>query len=162
MKGPRAEIRDVFSVDDLPYEQMRGLYAYWLERRDGEDMPPDTAIDPLRLPQSCLPFIAIDEVSYGPLRFRARLCGTGVAEAVGVDHTGRYVDEIDGMAEQLQRLAWCVQHRRPYTIRDRMTFSPRDYRSYSALALPFAGRDGAVTRIVICYGFSKEPLVDGV
>lgn len=141
------------TLEGLADERLRRMYAYWLSRRRGDELPTLQAIDPLALPRGVLPWLSILEVEPEPLRFRSRLVGTEVVEAIGIDHSGRYLDSLPGMEGQLARFAWCVETRQPYLARATMTWSPRDYKEYRVLALPFADAAGRVARILHVFVF---------
>lgn len=141
------------TLEGLADERLRRVFAYWLSCRPGDALPPVAAIDPLALPREALPWITVLEVEREPLRFRSRLVGTAVAEAIGLDHTGRYVAEQPGMEGQHARFTWCVETRHPYLAAASLSWSPRAYKSYRTLALPFADAEGRVARIVHVFVF---------
>jgi hypothetical protein len=134
---------------------MRKIYEIWRNNRSDAALPLSNLIDPTRLPRDCLPYIGLLEVMHDPLRFRSRLVGTGIVDALGVDHTGQYIDEIGGMADQIQRFEWCVRERQPYFASAPLTFSPRDYKHYGVLTLPFADDDGRVSRLMFVFCFDE-------
>lgn len=103
--------------------------------------------------------MAVLDVQLSPLRFRTRLTGTRVVDELGVDHTGRYLDELSGMAEQIERIAWCACERRPYLSEARVSFAPNSYKRYNVLTLPF-GDDAGVRRIVFVFSFPDAPIGD--
>jgi hypothetical protein len=150
---PLAVLVERFTRDELDDPHMRAMFDFWTARCEGGRPPEAGAIDPLRLPRGCLPHLGVVEVQHEPLRFRSRLVGTAVVDAVGVDHTGLYLDEIPGMADPLVRHEWCVRHARPYLAGGPLSFSPRDYRRYRVLGLPFADAAGRVVRLVYCFVF---------
>jgi len=133
--------------------RLREIHAYWLSRRQGDAPPPLAAIDPLAMPRGVLPWISVMDVEHAPLRFRSRLVGTEVVEAIGIDHSGRYLDTLPSMEGQLVRFTWCAETRHPYLARATMTWSPRDYKGYRTLALPFVDAEGRVARIVHAFVF---------
>lgn len=141
------------ALEGLAEERLRAMYAYWLSRRLGEAPPPLSAIDPLALPRGALPWITVLEVERQPLRFRSRLVGTEVVAGIGVDHTGRYLDELPAMEGQIVRFTWCAETRHPYLAQATMTWSPRDYKGYRTLALPFVDDEGRVARILHVFVF---------
>jgi hypothetical protein len=141
----------------LPTDQMRKMFDAWVSARGDDALPPANAIDPTRLPRDCLPYLTIIEVTHAPMRLRSRLVGTAMVEALGIDQTGQYLDDIPGMGtEQMKRFEWCVKERKPYYAEGRLTFSPRDYKRYQALALPYAGDDGRVSRLLYVFGFPSS------
>lgn len=148
-------LRTDFSRESLAPAYVRAAYDYWCRARGAERLPPVEAIDPTRLPVECLPYLSVLEVERDPLRFRSRLTATAVVEALGDDQTGRYLDEIDGMAEPLARFAWCVREQRPYLTESDITFAPRDYKRYRALGLPFGDAARGVRRLLFVFSFLK-------
>jgi hypothetical protein len=72
--------------------RLHQVYAYWQQKRGARAMPARRDIDPAEL-RSVLPYLMLIDVEAGP-RFRYRLFGTAVVEAVGMDPTGRYIDEV--------------------------------------------------------------------
>lgn len=131
----------------------RAVYDYWQRARGGADLPPVSAIDPTRLPISSLPYIVVIERNSENGRYRSRLTGTRVSEATAVDFTGRYIDEVDGTAEARARFDWAVANRRPYWVSARLVFSPRSYKRYNLVCLPFGDPGQPVTRLLFVFAF---------
>jgi hypothetical protein len=71
------------------------LYAYWRLKRGERRMPARRQIDPAEIPR-LLPHLVISEGVDDGRRFRYRLAGTAVAQAIGYDPTGRYVEDVAG------------------------------------------------------------------
>jgi hypothetical protein len=82
-------------------------------------MPARADFDPITLPRALLPNMILLEVYQQPQRFRYRLMGTAVAEMLGEDWTGKYVDELGPVnkrvADQMWR-PWRKASRRNFTI----------------------------------------------
>lgn len=150
-------LQDKFGRENLSAAHMRAAYDYWCDIRGSLALPPADAIDPLKMPRACLPFIVILEVEDPPLRFRCRLTGTEVVDSLGVDLTGLYIDELPAITKQLARMEWCVRKRRPYLVEDAVTFAPHDYRRYRTMALPFGDGAQGVERIVFVFDFDIAP-----
>jgi hypothetical protein len=146
-----------FNRDTLARDFMRDLYDYWCEARGGASIPPVSAIDPMRLPRSCLPHLSVLEVEPSPFRLRPRLMGTALVVQLGTDLTGRYLDEIPGMAKQLVRMEWCARAQQPYVTETGITFAPNDYKRYQVLILPFGDAEHGVQRIVGAFCFPDAP-----
>lgn len=70
------------------------LNGYWDAKRGNRAMPRRADVDVLDLPAKLWPRLILLSVSYDPLRLYYRVVGTAVAEMVGVDWTGRYLDEL--------------------------------------------------------------------
>lgn len=150
-------LKDHFTEHDLPPGYMQASFAFWQDMRQQAGLPPVNAIDPTRLPRECLPHMALLEVQSSPLRFRTRLAGTRVVEALGIDHTGCYLDEIAGMTEQIERITWCACERRPYLSEARVSSAPNDYKHCNVLTLPFGDNAVGVQRIVFVFSFPESP-----
>lgn len=148
-------LQDQFSRDALSPAFLRAAYDYWCENRKAGGLPPTDAIDPTRLPRECLPHIVILDVEPSPLRFRFRLSGTKVVEGLGVDYTGVYLDEIPGIAEQLERISWCAREGCAYLSESLITFAPNNFKRYQVLGLPFGNGALGVQRIVFVFSFQE-------
>lgn len=74
-------------------ERLRQLVQYWSLKRGGQRMPSRADIDPVDIPR-LLPYLRLVDVLREPeIRFRYRLIGTAIVERMGIDITGRYIDE---------------------------------------------------------------------
>jgi len=74
---------------------LEALLAYWERLRGGRTMPARGEIDPLQLGAKLLPNVVIVDVVDAGARFRFRLCGSAMAEAAGLDLTGKYIDVLN-------------------------------------------------------------------
>jgi hypothetical protein len=86
MAGDR-ELIDVIENDGL-----RRLYRYWQDKRAGRRYPSRSDIDPIDFAY-VLGWIMLIDVSHDPLKFRFRLYGSELAGRLGVDMTGKYLDQ---------------------------------------------------------------------
>ena len=143
-----------FTMDDLPCESFRDVYAYWLANKPDDGLPPVDAISPLKLPRQHLPYIGVMTVERDPMRFHIRVSGTGVTDATGIEFTGKYVDEIPGTEAALERFAWCADNGLAYFVEGPITWSPNDFMDYRVIGLPFAGPGGTVDRVMLVFDFS--------
>ncbi len=73
---------------------LAAIYAYWDAKRAGRPMPARRDIDPVELGPLALPHVILTEtmVEDGRRRFRFRLAGTALKQALGLDITGHYID----------------------------------------------------------------------
>lgn len=78
-------------ADQIDHGGLRDFYAYWLAKRGGKRVPARADIDPIEI-HRFLPNIFMLDVIDGGARFRYRLVGTAIGNAVG-DYSGRHVDE---------------------------------------------------------------------
>ena len=82
-------------------DALRPLLLYWVAARGGKLMPSRADIDPVTMPRRLLPNIVLVDVVPASFRFRYRVMGTAVSRMLGADWTGRYVDEVPELGEQL-------------------------------------------------------------
>jgi hypothetical protein len=78
-------------AEQIDHGGLRDFYAYWLSKRGGKRVPARADIDPVEI-HGFLPNIFMMDVIESGARFRYRLVGTAIGNAVG-DFSGRYVDE---------------------------------------------------------------------
>ena len=71
----------------------RDLFGYWQSVHPEFGLPGRQHIDPAQI-TALLPNVWLVDVQQTPLRFRYRLIGTRIAEFYGVDHTGKWLDEV--------------------------------------------------------------------
>ena len=147
------KLQAVFSRDCLAEDYARAFFDYWREACGGAPMPPVAALDPMRLPKACLPYMSVLEVEAGTQRLRSRLVGTALVEQLGHNLTGRYLDETPVAGPQVERLMWCVREQRPYLSEDDTTFAPNDYKRYQVLIVPFGDPGAGVQRVVGVFCF---------
>lgn len=132
------------------------IFDYWLQCCSDFEIPPPERIDPLALPPSVLPFLAIEEYDAGIGRFQTRLSGTAYRDAVGYDGTNLRTDEIAGTETAIARLTRLVESRRPYWYAGPCTFSRSPWRPFSVLSLPFGHPGEPVSRVLCVFDFSPD------
>lgn len=149
---PRArEIRDRAHTAEV-----RELLSYWIAIHPGDRIPARAAFDPLRV-QKVLPNLVLTDVERNPYRFRVRLMGTGIVEAMGGDFTGKYLDEVWPDADNQLLVRHRIEVAETGLPNYRYGFSPTPFRlDFAALErvfLPFAsnGKDVDVILSVIAY-----------
>jgi hypothetical protein len=95
---------------------LQQLLDYWQAKRGARSFPSRHDLDPLEMPFAIGNLLLLDVVPGDPLRFRYRLWGSNVAQQLGRDMTGHFVDEWEPkeFAEQLHRdYSGVVQRRQP-------------------------------------------------
>ena len=124
------------------------LYRLWHSKcRDGR-LPGRRDFDPLEMPQ-LLPHLTLFDVERDPLRFRIRLVGTAIVAAMGRDTTGLYLDQLERIESVAERAHQLTLDKSPFYQAGRpLTWTHRDYRTYSVLGLPLAG-DGATVDMLL-------------
>lgn len=136
------------------------LLGYWVERRGVRTAPRRADIDPLDIPD-LLPILNLLDVLHDPLRFRHRLVGTEVVQALGRDATGRFVGEgLYGSAAQevFDSLARLTREVRPFRRHSRLSWNGQEWLLLEALELPLLGDDGRVAMILRgnCFSLMAE------
>lgn len=135
--------------------RFREIFDYWLAKAPPDRLPGRQHLDPGEL-RHLLPGVVLYDVVRTPqgLRFRWRLVGTAVVEAVGSDHTGKFLDEVilepDRRRALHAGLSAAVQTRQPQFWRTPLSFPGRDFVWLERLALPLAS-DGEAIDVVLAY-----------
>ena len=126
-------------------DTLRPLYDYWLQLRAGRSMPARADLDPLNMPRHLLADIFLLDVETAPQRFRFRLMGTSVAEMLGEDWTGKYVDELHQANQKvMNQYVETVEQREPTEFHNEYSkYDPiREAETPDALPPPFAANVG--------------------
>ena len=126
------------------------LQAFWKRLRRGRAMPAraDFAPDDLL---AHLGWVILIDVEDPPPRFRFRLIGSGITEALSRDSTGRYLDELyaaDIYDEAVRPYAYVTRRRRPVRSTGRMVHADKGHMPYEALYLPFSEAGDRVDMIM--------------
>lgn len=141
--------------------RFREFFDYWASMAPPGRLPGRQHLDPIDIPH-LLPGIALFDVvrEERRLRFRWRLIGTAVVEAVGRDYTGRFIDEVIVAAPKYEGLhdvlSGIVRTRQPHFWRTRIKAAERDFKTVERLALPLAG-DGETVDMLIAYYVPAGP-----
>ena len=144
---PKRQITD-FALEDLPPGLHRDLYTLWLGKCPPGQLPSRTDIDPIEMPK-LLPYIILVDVERDPWRFRARVFGTAIVDAIGFDPTDRYLEDTDG-TERIQRRAEVLATTaRPYFMpHEPSRWSAHDFKHYSTLGLPLSSDGASVDKLI--------------
>lgn len=135
----------------------RAFRDHWLSLRDGQEMPPRSALDPVDI-APLLPHIVLVEVLRDPLRFRYRLIGTFVTGLAGRDATGQLLDHTL-YGRNLGAVVWpyqqVVERREPVATLSGLLFADRDWQCVENMFVPFredgeGGESGEVAKIAVC------------
>tara|TARA_E500000305_G_scaffold106499_1_gene105217 strand:- start:232 stop:777 length:546 start_codon:yes stop_codon:yes gene_type:complete len=134
------------------------LFKYWTSKRGDAETPLRSTIDPVEMPR-LLPMISLLEVeSPQPVRFRVRLFGTSVADIVGEDRTGRYLDdfgkdlgtnvrkEIIGRWQQTCQAVY--DEGRPLFVSGLRRTPQKEHQTVHAAALPLTKGSGSVDYVL--------------
>lgn len=85
---------DIFAPAEAQDQRLRRLYGYWLAKAGGRLFPARNDLDPIDFSYILGYITLVDVVVHDPDkpgRYRFRLDGS---QLVGVDYTGRYLDEL--------------------------------------------------------------------
>jgi PAS domain len=140
--------------DLLEDARLTRFYDHWEALRAGRPMPARRDLDPADI-KDLLPHLAIVQVAGS--RFLFRLVGTEVADRMGVNPTGRFLDELDPRGGYRAFITQVFE-----TVRDRRlsVLSQTDYddlrtgRHIRRLSVPFSDDGVAVSHIVSLMLFS--------
>ncbi len=126
----------------------RALYDYWLSNRDAAGRFHYAAFDVTELPPSLVPLIYLVRVHGEARRFEVRIVGQQVIELAGVNHMGRFIDELPGSAPTQARMEFCLDRNLPYTSSGPLDWGLYPYKSYSVCAVPLHDQGGRVAYIL--------------
>ncbi|WP_420405232.1 PAS domain-containing protein [Nisaea sp.] len=131
--------------------EVRDLLAHWISIHPGDRIPARADFDPLDIPR-LLPNLVLTDVERDPWRFRVRVMGTAVVEAMGEDFTGRYLDEVwPDAGNQLlirDRIAVAESGLPNYRYGKSATRFRLDFAPLERVFLPFAA-DGAKVDVIL-------------
>lgn len=98
-----------------------------------------------------LPRIMLTDVEHDPLRFRARLVGTGIVADSGADPTGQYYEDVPHSDEIIRRKQWVVENRKPNFAHDLpLVWASNNFSTYSALVMPLS-ESGEIVDMIFSY-----------
>jgi hypothetical protein len=133
---------------------LRRLYEFWKERRGTRLAPSRAEMDPISL-RYVLGNLLLVDVLRDPLRFRYRLCGTNIVARVGLDLTGRFVDdhpEPQFRQFALERYRKVIELGAPLHDLRNQVFDHRT-RRYEVLMLPLSGDGTTIDMVLVAMKF---------
>lgn len=133
---------------NMPNDRFRAALQYWLDSKGARVLPLADAIAPNRLPRALLSSFSVLAVEAGPKRLRFRLIGTKLVDAIGFDPTGKFAEDVSGAEDVNARHYAAIESKAPYLYSGPLIWSSIDYKSYTALVLPFGDGAGSVTRFL--------------
>jgi hypothetical protein len=150
-------------ADDLADPALAAILQVWEQKRGDRAMARRRDIDPADLPRSLLPHVQITDVVDGGRRFRCRLVGTAIANAIGMDTTGRYVDETltgDRQAVVAQPYMTVCERKRPTFTRHKYLTSRGTEFTSCRIHMPLSENDIDVNMILSAVTFRFCSAVD--
>lgn len=125
---------------------------YWDALDKKRDLPLAGAFDLLALPR-LVQNMTLFEID--GQRIRIRFVGTSIVEEIGEDTTGSYLDEMPNMSAVQDRAFRCTRTRQAYFLESLpVTWTSKDFVTYSTLGLPLAGQDGEISQIAFLMIFN--------
>lgn len=130
------------------------VFDYWRAKIKDGRLPSRMDIDPLDLPYVLGNMILVD-VERDPWRFRYRLAGSKVTSRLGIDPTGKYVDEhpdpthrqnLQAVYTEVATTGLPKAYARDQVIDNR-------YRRYDVLVVPLSDETGEVGMIMAVMKF---------
>lgn len=144
--------------DSIEHPDLRTLYDYWDERRRGRRWPARGDINPLEL-KFALGNLSLVDVSRNPPCFTFRLVGTLLAQRLGIDFTGKTVDDIpdaDYRAQVSQAYQTMVENGEPTVLLGERVINGEP-RRFETLRLPLSDDGKTVTMILVCALYFGAP-----
>ncbi len=130
------------------------IHDYWQAKRGNRRMPARRDIDMIEIDRGVLPYLILHDVvrAGGDLRYRYRLVGTELVNAIGSDITNRFLDDvlIPGRRDDIGNwLDECVRTRAPLTLDMPLAVPDRDFRFARRIVLPLS-EDGETPDMLLC------------
>ena len=138
-------------VDQVRRPMLRQLYEYWDQRRGTREFPGRPDIDPIDM-RFALGHISLVDVLYEPMRFRYRLHGSIIAARLGIDMTGKFVDEIpepDRRGFVAENFRVVVVTRQPLLRSDERVMDEQAW-NFDSMILPLGLADGVINMLLLC------------
>lgn len=131
--------------------RLRRLYSDWEAWRRGRDFPSRADFTPHDL-KYLIGNLSLLDVVYAPLRFRYRIHATRLAQRIGIELTGKWVDQIPNpshAASARSHFTEVIERRMPIVYRRVHAFVTDNLpHNCEVLALPLA-RDGCTIDMLI-------------
>ncbi|VAX02715.1 hypothetical protein MNBD_ALPHA03-286 [hydrothermal vent metagenome] len=107
---------------------------------------------------SLLPHIALVDVEGPPRRYKFRLVGTETVKAMGLDITGKYLDQLPGAEQYLKdRYDNLVETKTPYWHSGKLVWSTKSFIDYSVVGMPLSS-DGLIIDKLLFGLFYQFPI----
>lgn len=136
------------------------FFRYWRSIHPTQGLPGRQHLDPLAIP-TLLPGIWLLDVQREPFRLRYRLAGTETVEAIGVEVTGLWMDEVNPMPLQdrhyLERYRAIVDERQPSWRRGPPLLMSKRVRTIENLVVPLAADGVTVDMMAGMTVFDFDP-----
>lgn len=159
-QSPADAIRDAGDIAAPADPILIHLLDYWRAKRAGRLMPSRADIDPVELRGLVQHVMLYDVVEPGRL-YRIRLAGQAIVDFVGVNNTGKLVEETLPPAaaiRMIEILTSVVTNRAPRFRAGYAHWHERkSYRKFEACFLPLSADDHTVDKIFAGMTFATDP-----
>ncbi len=162
-RTPGEEIRGSLwaGSDPAPHWHARiaQFFRYWRSIHPPQGLPGRAHLDPLDIP-TLLPGIWLLDVQPEPFRLRYRLAGTETVQAIGLEVTGRWMDEVNPRAhdsDYLNRYREIVTRRLPSWRRGPPLLMNDRVRTIENLVVPLASNGTTVDMLAGFTVFDFDP-----
>lgn len=156
MNGPI----DAVTPGQVPFggrePMLEKIHAYWRSKCAGRAMPARRDIDMVEIDRGILPYLILHDVVRTPEtarpRYRYRLIGTELVNAIGADVTHRFLDDVLSPERVAHIVEWLDAAERtgtPMTLDMPLAFPNRDFRYARRIVLPLSS-DGDRPDILLC------------
>lgn len=142
--------------EQLPEGSCRALFELWVDQKSDGNLPARSDFTPFTLRLFLGNIMLVDVLrdeprgADGRWKFRARLVGTNIANAVNNDITGQNMNEIEGLEAVVGRCQTLADSAEPYYVSGApLTCLDDKYLGYDALALPLA-KNGKDVDMILC------------
>ncbi|MBL8832449.1 MAG: PAS domain-containing protein [Rhodospirillales bacterium] len=122
------------------------LHDYWRSKCAGRTMPARRDIDMVEIDRTILPYIILHDIVRSPdqsarPRYRYRLIGTELVNAIGADVTNRFLDDV--LTPERGGLVWdwldaAERSARPMTLDMPLAYPDREFRHARRIVLPLS------------------------
>jgi hypothetical protein len=149
MLAPQIIDRSTELLKLVQSERVHALADYWRGKLAGRIMPARTDIDPSEM-RALLPFVALADVTAGPLEVRFRLGGEAICDSYRCNVAGRLLADLDppgGVAMWMAAFDRVIAGRKPVIGQLRASFSGSD-RFVEWAMMPLSG-DGRTVHQVL-------------
>ncbi len=136
---------------DFSHAELTDFLSLWRGKRVGCRLPSRRDFDPLSMPWQLLRHIVlIDVLRQAKVRFRYRLIGTHITQALDRDSTGKFIDELHGANYDrfVEGFSWVVANGRPLRSDGNAIFVNKEWVRYESLILPLAA-DGVTVDMLL-------------
>lgn len=145
-------------IGDIQSPVLRDFFCVWTDLHSDESLPKSKNF-PLTVFEHHLPFVILIDYDAATARFLIKYFGSGYADGIGQDFTNQVMNDVPDADRLVTRSIWLVGSKQPYLVQNiKIIWSPKNYRTCSAIACPLFDDAGNVSSIVYRVEFGKGTL----